>query len=213
MQHEVDLLLHPRVPPLVRSLPHVETLSLFPAEEGQEERDARQLLGLSVAQHSLASEASPQSADTSTLTPQGNMVVDGGRACAHSHTAVGLDTVPYSMVSQSKPPVGTIPARTEASIMSERINGNSESVVPSSSVQLKVSTYSSEWLPANATTGTSSSSTQLLAPNPLSSFTHLEKGTASLPATEQELMSVPNSEGNDDEPMPVINMESDSDSD
>lgn len=39
-------MLHPRVPPLVCSLPHVESLSLFPAEESQEEAEARDTLGL-----------------------------------------------------------------------------------------------------------------------------------------------------------------------
>ncbi|KAG6903450.1 hypothetical protein C0995_005473 [Termitomyces sp. Mi166 len=43
---DLEILLHPRVPPLVRSLPHVESLSLFRAEESQEERDVREELGL-----------------------------------------------------------------------------------------------------------------------------------------------------------------------
>jgi hypothetical protein len=42
----LDTLLHPRVPPLVRSLPHVESLSLFRAEESQEESEAREALDL-----------------------------------------------------------------------------------------------------------------------------------------------------------------------
>ncbi|KAF5387632.1 hypothetical protein D9615_000575 [Tricholomella constricta] len=42
----LEYLLHPRVPPLVRSLPHVESLSLFRAEEPQEEADVREELGL-----------------------------------------------------------------------------------------------------------------------------------------------------------------------
>lgn len=46
MQQEVDLLLHPRGPPLVRPLPHVEALSLFRAEESNEERAARTSLAL-----------------------------------------------------------------------------------------------------------------------------------------------------------------------
>ncbi|KAI0722827.1 rRNA processing/ribosome biogenesis-domain-containing protein [Earliella scabrosa] len=45
---EVELLLHPRVPPLVRSLPHVEMLSLFRAEEGEEEKENRKRIGLGV---------------------------------------------------------------------------------------------------------------------------------------------------------------------
>ncbi|KAG6812998.1 hypothetical protein H0H92_014929 [Tricholoma furcatifolium] len=45
---DLEILLHPRVPPLVRSLPHVESLSLFSAEEPQEEADVRRDLGLHV---------------------------------------------------------------------------------------------------------------------------------------------------------------------
>ncbi|KAF8204795.1 rRNA processing/ribosome biogenesis-domain-containing protein [Pholiota molesta] len=40
IQRDIGLLLHPRVPPLVRSMPHVEALSLFKAEESQEEAEA-----------------------------------------------------------------------------------------------------------------------------------------------------------------------------
>ncbi|KAG6877240.1 hypothetical protein C0992_010466 [Termitomyces sp. T32_za158] len=46
IRHNLEILLHPRVPPLVRSLPHVESLSLFRAEESQEELDTREGLGL-----------------------------------------------------------------------------------------------------------------------------------------------------------------------
>jgi len=43
-------LLHPRVPPLVRSLPPVELLSLFRAEESLDEVDAREALGLGIVE-------------------------------------------------------------------------------------------------------------------------------------------------------------------
>ncbi|KAJ7490368.1 rRNA processing/ribosome biogenesis-domain-containing protein [Mycena galericulata] len=43
---DLEVLLHPRLPPLVRSLPFVESLSLCRAEESQEEIDTRQSLGL-----------------------------------------------------------------------------------------------------------------------------------------------------------------------
>ncbi|KAG5648888.1 hypothetical protein DXG03_000237 [Asterophora parasitica] len=46
---DLEILLHPRVPPLVRSLPHVESLSLFRAEEPQDEADAREEVGLQCA--------------------------------------------------------------------------------------------------------------------------------------------------------------------
>ncbi|KAI0050180.1 hypothetical protein FA95DRAFT_1555880 [Auriscalpium vulgare] len=45
-QRALDLLIHPRLPPLVRSLPHVETLSLFRAEESTEEKEVREGLDI-----------------------------------------------------------------------------------------------------------------------------------------------------------------------
>jgi len=45
-QKEIGILLHPRVPPLVRSMPHVESLSLFKAEEPQDEAEVLSTLEL-----------------------------------------------------------------------------------------------------------------------------------------------------------------------
>ncbi|KAG7096761.1 hypothetical protein E1B28_004173 [Marasmius oreades] len=46
--HGLDLLLHPRLPPLLRSQPQVEALSLFRSEESEEEAVERQRLGLEI---------------------------------------------------------------------------------------------------------------------------------------------------------------------
>ena len=46
LQQQIDILLHPRVPPLLRSLPHVESLSLFRTEESFDEVEVREALGL-----------------------------------------------------------------------------------------------------------------------------------------------------------------------
>ncbi|KAH9844088.1 rRNA processing/ribosome biogenesis-domain-containing protein [Rhodofomes roseus] len=54
IMRDVDLLLHPRVPPLVRSLPHVEMLSLFREEEGDEEAEMRKAMGLATAEETLS---------------------------------------------------------------------------------------------------------------------------------------------------------------
>lgn len=40
------MLIHPRVPPIVRLMPHVEALSLFKAEESQEEAETLSSLGM-----------------------------------------------------------------------------------------------------------------------------------------------------------------------
>lgn len=49
-------MLHPRVPPLIRALPHVEVLSLFRAEEGHEEKDARREAGFVTIEEIRATE-------------------------------------------------------------------------------------------------------------------------------------------------------------
>ncbi|KAJ6490373.1 rRNA processing/ribosome biogenesis-domain-containing protein, partial [Mycena vitilis] len=53
-RRDLEVLLHPRLPPLVRSLPYVESLSLFRAEESQEEIDARESLGLVLPEDSTS---------------------------------------------------------------------------------------------------------------------------------------------------------------
>ncbi|KAJ7639023.1 rRNA processing/ribosome biogenesis-domain-containing protein [Roridomyces roridus] len=62
IQRDVEVLLHPRLPPLVRSLPFVESLALFRAEESQEEMDTRQSLGLGAPE--TEDSAMPDVADT-----------------------------------------------------------------------------------------------------------------------------------------------------
>ncbi|KAI0268321.1 rRNA processing/ribosome biogenesis-domain-containing protein [Gloeopeniophorella convolvens] len=56
-QRELDKLLHPRVPPLVRSIPHVETLSLFQAEESADERQARENLRIGTVAYSTGAQS------------------------------------------------------------------------------------------------------------------------------------------------------------
>ncbi|KAJ7068467.1 hypothetical protein C8F01DRAFT_1208022 [Mycena amicta] len=46
LNREMETLLHPRLPPLMRSVPGVEALSLYRAEESQEETDLLKSLGL-----------------------------------------------------------------------------------------------------------------------------------------------------------------------
>ncbi|KAJ3935036.1 MAG: rRNA processing/ribosome biogenesis-domain-containing protein [Lentinula lateritia] len=45
---EVDMLIHPRFPPLLRPLPKIDSLALFRSEESAEEAEERQHLGLNV---------------------------------------------------------------------------------------------------------------------------------------------------------------------
>lgn len=46
VEDPLELLLHPRLPPLLRPLPHVKGLALYRVEEGEEESDLRKYIGL-----------------------------------------------------------------------------------------------------------------------------------------------------------------------
>lgn len=48
---DLDRLLHPRVPPLVQALPHVESLCLFRREESLEEQELREALRIAISPH------------------------------------------------------------------------------------------------------------------------------------------------------------------
>ena len=63
---DIDLLIHPRVPPLVRALPHVEALALFRAEEGDEEADIRRRLGVAVVEEPMLPPATTQTVKIAT---------------------------------------------------------------------------------------------------------------------------------------------------
>lgn len=52
-------MLHPRMPPVLRPLPHVEALSLFPTEESNDEIALRQALGLGIQHKSLNANDGP----------------------------------------------------------------------------------------------------------------------------------------------------------
>ncbi|KAH9062756.1 rRNA processing/ribosome biogenesis-domain-containing protein [Lactarius vividus] len=57
----LDRLLHPRVPPLVLALPHVESLCLFRREESLEERELRESLRIAIPPHHDSETASVES--------------------------------------------------------------------------------------------------------------------------------------------------------
>ncbi|KAJ6515674.1 rRNA processing/ribosome biogenesis-domain-containing protein [Mycena sanguinolenta] len=73
LHRDLEVLLHPRLPPLVRSMPYIESLSLFRAEESQEESEMRRSLGLvpSSAQDVIIPEPSapPTASRTINATP------------------------------------------------------------------------------------------------------------------------------------------------
>lgn len=116
---ELELLLHPRVPPLVRSLPHVETLSLFRAEESQEEVEARQALELAT-QHDIERKveaATQQPSTTSRGTPTGPFIQPplATTRAGTQFAASMLSTATSTTLPQVQQPLATIPQLTPLS--------------------------------------------------------------------------------------------------
>lgn len=87
-------MLHPRVPPLVRALPHVEVLSLFRAEEGHEEKDARREAGFVTIEEIRATEnvrdeivTEPESVAVDAPSVARSQPLQPARSFASSYTA------------------------------------------------------------------------------------------------------------------------------
>jgi hypothetical protein len=108
-----DILVHPRVPPLVRSLPHIEPLSLFRAEESQEEIDARESLGLEVMDQNIPSinqdiamEEQPSDTITSSFVPSTPVKALGDHPpLAALMTVADVDQESFDPVSMSTAPL------------------------------------------------------------------------------------------------------------
>ncbi|KAI0650589.1 rRNA processing/ribosome biogenesis-domain-containing protein [Trametes meyenii] len=199
---EIDLLLHPRVPPLVRSLPHVEMLSLFRAEESQEESDTRTNVGLGVVPDE--SDIAELLAPTVNVLPRETLaeVAEATRNAsrpqvqAQKYAAMQVDVAPPAAPSAvvAKVAEPSIPSALAVPAMPPAAASTLENFhVPPSSLPpppdpLPSSTAASgprsTTIPAPPTTPT--------APPPM--------------PTEEE------ADDDDDEPMPTIDMGSDSDS-
>lgn len=207
VQHEIDLLLHPRMPPLVRSLPHVETISLFRAEESQEELDTRHMLGLRTADDS----ACPPFSDTaSTLHPppvllgdrrQTDGTPDIPAAGTFATTSVSSDNAPHrippTQIPETSGPVPPSYSRTADIMMQSEEHPQAEH-----SVSQGYRTDPSLPAPLASVSKPSNSPPTQTPVIPL----------PSIPSGTQLTVTLPVDEDDEDEPMPTINMESDSDS-
>ncbi|OJT12538.1 hypothetical protein TRAPUB_10939 [Trametes pubescens] len=194
---EIDLLLHPRVPPLVRSLPHVEMLSLFRAEEGQEEADARANIGVGAAgdrvpgQTTDVAEASTPPVDDRTsppYTPTSPRVVQTAEPLG-APTAMQVDVAPR--IASAKVAEPSISRPTPAA--------GTQSIPPFSSQQQFPPTA----LPP--------------PPDPLSASgaalgARSPAAATAAPVTSAAPVHMPAGEEDEDEPMPTIDLGSDSDS-
>ncbi|THV08346.1 hypothetical protein K435DRAFT_740384 [Dendrothele bispora CBS 962.96] len=186
--HELDTLLHPRLPPFLRSLPAVEALALFTSEESNEEAQIRETLGLV-----------PSS--TSAILPPTRIEKDVTMA----------DPVPVIQIpSTAAPPVppvlfsgvtalqATIPLSTSHadSAQKQELAKIAQDAIPIATVPATVAT--------SASASTPSTSTPILTVAPVTSTT-FERNSTRVDAM------VANQDA--DEEMPLIDIDLDSDSD
>ncbi|KAJ8086825.1 hypothetical protein PM082_005650 [Marasmius tenuissimus] len=100
--HDLDVLLHPRLPPLLRSLPQIEALSLFRTEESEEETAERQRLGIEVNDDpqnipaAALSSAGQQDVIMNEISPQENS--------RNTSSAVATSHVSQPLADPSLPP-------------------------------------------------------------------------------------------------------------
>jgi hypothetical protein len=158
-----DILLHPRVPPLVRSLPHVESLFLFRAEESQEEIDTRESLGLEIM-------------DQNPLLLNQDMTMEEQPSLPQPNSESTSSVIPPPPVEAlvDHPPLPTLPGATDGN---QKLSGS-----------------------------VTSTSTPPLIPGPPLSST-----AGTLRPVVQSQTVVPFVEDEEDEEIPAIDVDSDSD--
>ncbi|KAH9899725.1 rRNA processing/ribosome biogenesis-domain-containing protein, partial [Cubamyces lactineus] len=200
---EIDLLLHPRVPPLVRSLPHVEMLSLFRAEESQEEADARTAAGVVVVEEHrprrsnaienyppLVDQTARESAPLAGVDEMANGASQALRTQDTSSAAMQVDDAPQinPTVVNTAPAPSDGPAHRNLTTLHGSRGTATEVHLPPTS------------LPPHPDPLPTSS---VALPRPVTSST--------TPVTSVVPGVVPAGEDDDDEPMPTIDLGSDSD--
>ncbi|KAH7930701.1 hypothetical protein BV22DRAFT_1000146 [Leucogyrophana mollusca] len=188
LQRDTDLLLHPRGPPLVRSLPHIESLSLFRAEESNEELAARTSLGLGAIDELVEEHTAPGAGETN---PQPQSPPQSAAAPAAPPAATA--TVP--------PPIHFSFSRDEAGAPHDSIP---KPVSPH--VSPPVVSTSPEPLPS-----ISSTVTHVINSAERSVSTNNAGPSSAAPAVQPQLAPMAVDDDEEEEEMPTIDMDSDSD--
>ncbi|KAF5358971.1 hypothetical protein D9758_004780 [Tetrapyrgos nigripes] len=202
-RRDLDLFLHPRLPPLLRSLPTVEALALFRSEESNEEAHVRENLGLAMPTSSVAAPLSPSSREKG----------DVGMTDALPIVTVDPRTIPSIGASSSiLPAISQTTMRTETNSSSQA----QASLVQSSQIQETPQASTSHITPTPRTklTETSITTIQGLAPASTSAKANTVATTSTATSTMQVDMGTSVAGDLDvDEEMPSIDVGSDSDSD
>ncbi|KAL1708625.1 rRNA processing/ribosome biogenesis-domain-containing protein [Schizophyllum commune] len=177
----LDLLLHPRLPPLVRPLPHVDALALFAGEESAEEKRTRLDMGFSMSAD--ASTSTSNEANEASAMEQ-DQLVDTAPAAAPPASATFLQP-PALKTYPSAPPIATMP--------------------PPAPAQAELA-----YVPTSSTAAALAPAALPLASAPPKSPMGVITGTSTSRAEAQTEVVSMAVEEDDDEEMPAIDMSSDS---
>ncbi|KAJ3757971.1 rRNA processing/ribosome biogenesis-domain-containing protein [Lentinula raphanica] len=92
---KVDMLIHPRLPPLQRTLPKIGSLTLFRSEESAEEVEERQRLGLEASQE-------PTITDDVIMEDTSNTHISAPTSLIEKPTDNGASHLPSSLMPQAR---------------------------------------------------------------------------------------------------------------
>ncbi|KAJ3551411.1 hypothetical protein NM688_g4721 [Phlebia brevispora] len=193
----LDLQLHPRAPPVLRALPHAENLTLFRAEESQEECDIRRALCIGTMDE-LALQAPVQ--ETISTTP-GPTIVTSTEPTEKPPPQPCAEPAEQFL---SVPPLSVVPLLQRSIDVSR----------PSARVVTEIqATRPAESGPTPRKTGVPVSVQPPPRPVEASSLSARQPTVASAEAPAAQPIPIVVDEDDEDEPMPSIDMGSDSESD
>ncbi|KAF5363543.1 hypothetical protein D9756_000360 [Leucocoprinus leucothites] len=183
-QRQLDLLLHPRLPPLIRSTPLTENLTLVFSEESDEEAGLRKSLGLYTTQDEIPQRLIEET-DGLTILPSPQL--------PKSTAPLSTPAPPKSMSSMIQP----------APVPPPLSKGKEKAIAPPDPILTSMEVPSKEQL-------TPFHSSVIEAPKPRSSQPPEKNGQleSSSPAPKYTLPAV--SAEDEDEEMPAIDLDSDS---
>lgn len=204
---ELELLIHPRAPPLVRSLPHVETLSLYRAEESQEEQETRQALHIGIPGE-LATAAS----DDVTMQSISSFHARTHNGLSTHMPLPSVNSVPTAPIQNPAPPAISLPPtqldRVAQPVFDRPVAVDAPVAAMTTSATLARPPPDTPSLSQAKSTTLLSSSDPVQRSLDLGSANQISHSTPQVVTVVSHKMVVDSED--EDEPMPTIDMDSDS---
>lgn len=193
----LDCVIHPRMPPSTRHLPHAESLMLWRKEEGKEERDERIRLGLIGDKE-----------DLDVQDKEVEMLVEGGPdATMDIHILHPLQPMEVEEHSSPRLPLREQPAKTIIPTLPNAGTAEMQSSTPFGTFGANLQAFSAEKPPSDALGGPIPSYVQ---PIPTMPIVVVESSKSVEESRESQRTAMVGDENESDEDIPSIDMRSDS---